>query len=159
MKRLKFCLLACMALAFFACDSGQVYEAMHKFEGQKWEDEDAPKFDFSIPDPGQEYNVACLIRNTLQYPKHNIYLTYTLEDSTGQVLDSQLLKKDLFDPVTGRPLGTGIGDIFDHEFMLKEHFKFPQRGGYRLKLQQFVRNEETSLPEIVAVGIRVSKSN
>ncbi|BDC98181.1 gliding motility lipoprotein GldH [Persicobacter psychrovividus] len=152
-KIIIFALLTCC----WACGPNHVYEAMHKFEDQQWQDQDAPVFDFSIADPAETYDVTCLIRNTLEYPKHNIYLTYTLEDSTGQVLDSELLKKDLFDATTGRPLGKGMGDIYDHEFALKTDFRFPHRGGYRLKLQQFVRNEGTSLPNIVAVGVRVLK--
>jgi gliding motility-associated lipoprotein GldH len=63
---------------------------------------------------------------------------------------------DLFDPITGAPLGDGLGDIFDHRILAVSNQRFPENGLYRFKIQQFMRQD--SLPLILSVGLRVEKA-
>ena len=62
---------------------------------------------------------------------------------------------NLFDPKTGEPFGNGLGDVFDHQFLLLENYKFERPGPYNFKLQQYMRMD--SLPEVLSAGIRVEK--
>jgi gliding motility-associated lipoprotein GldH len=78
---------------------------------------------------------------------------YTLEDSTGNVQSKALQNMDLFDPVTGKPLGEGLGDIFDHRILAISNHHFQQPGQYRFKIQQYMRQD--SLPLILSIGLRV----
>ena len=61
----------------------------------------------------------------------------------------------LMDAKTGRPLGSGIGDIYDHQFELLHDLKFNAAGTYKIILKQYMRKDP--LPGILAVGIRVEK--
>jgi len=62
----------------------------------------------------------------------------------------------LFDPKLGTPYGqSGLGDIFDHQFVLTEKFSFESSGVKTVEIQQFMRYD--SLPEIVSIGIRVER--
>jgi gliding motility-associated lipoprotein GldH len=62
----------------------------------------------------------------------------------------------LFDAKSGEPKGkSGIGDLYDHRFLLLQNYQFPRPGKYKIILEQFMRME--TLPGIVAVGVRVDK--
>ena len=63
----------------------------------------------------------------------------------------------LFDAKTGKPSGkSGIGDLYDHRFLLLQNYQFPKPGKYKIVLEQFMRMD--TLPGIVAIGIRVEKA-
>jgi hypothetical protein len=62
----------------------------------------------------------------------------------------------LFDSKTGQPKGSGLGDVFDHQFELVEKFQFQKQGSYTMKYQQFMRID--SLPMIHFVGARIAKT-
>ena len=111
------------------------------------------EFEFEIKNSEAEYNLYYNVRNSLSYPYHNLYIRHTLEDSLGNMLSSALQNMDLFDPVTGKPVGEGLGDIFDHQILAISDQKFPKNGWYRFKMQQFMRQD--SLPLILSVGLRV----
>jgi gliding motility-associated lipoprotein GldH len=144
-------------ILLMACESDRLYEKNYEFSNRIWHIDSIPEFQFEISSDTQEYNILLNIRNTLSYPYQNIYIQYYLEDTLGQDLESDLINHQLFNAKTGDPLGDGgVGDIYDHRFRLLENYRFPGEGTYRIKLQQYMRRD--SLPEIIAVGIRVDKS-
>ena len=53
-----------------------------------------------------------VIRYSNRYRFQNLYVTRILEDRRGRKLDSTLVNLQMFDEKTGRPLGSGLGDIF-----------------------------------------------
>jgi gliding motility-associated lipoprotein GldH len=63
---------------------------------------------------------------------------------------------DLFEPKTGKPLGSGLGDIFDHRQLLLDDYKFPNSGKYTISFQQYMRVD--SLTNIRSMGVRIEKS-
>lgn len=113
-------------------------------------------FEFHIEDSLADYNVYFNVRNSLDYPWTRINVTYSLQDSAGQSLAQKLVFHDLFD-ATGRPYGqSGIGDLYDHQFLLLGKFRFPRPGSYSLRLTQFSR--EDTLRGVLAVGARVERA-
>lgn len=139
---------------FMGCaDPIRVYEKNVDFDQKMWLVDSIAVFEFEILEPHKSYNLYYNIRNSLSYPYHNLYVKYTLEDTLGQVIGSKLQNMDLFDPVTGAPHGEGLGDIFDHRILAVSDQKFPSRGSYRFKIQQFMRQD--TLPMILSVGLRV----
>jgi gliding motility-associated lipoprotein GldH len=68
-----------------------------------------------------------------------------------------LMTEYLFDAKTGKPFGkSGIGDLYDHRFLLLKNYQFKSKGKYRMKFEQFMRTD--TLPGILAVGLRVERS-
>jgi gliding motility-associated lipoprotein GldH len=151
-----FTLFFIVSFAFYACDSQRVFEGYYDLPEKKWVNSQVIHFDFEIQDTQAPYNLYCNIRNTLSYPYYNLYIVYELKDSTNKVLVEKMIENNLMHPKTGEPFGKGIGDLFDHRFLLLSKYKFVQRGKYRLSLRQYMRMQE--LPEIVAVGCRVEKA-
>ncbi len=151
----------CQAIFFLlllaSCDGSRLFEKNEELTGKIWHVDSVKHFSVIIPDATTQYNILVNVRNTSSYPYHNLYLTYTLTDTTLVELSSDLLNNNLFDPVTGKPLGrSGLGDVFDHQFPVLENYQFPDSGRFLITLQQTMRLD--SLPEIISVGIRVERT-
>jgi gliding motility-associated lipoprotein GldH len=63
---------------------------------------------------------------------------------------------DLFDATSGKPLGDGLGDIFDHRILALSDYRFETAGTYRFKIEQYMRQD--TLPMILSMGLRVEFS-
>lgn len=152
-----FLLLFITTLFFTACDDNRVFEKIVDFEDRQWLVSEKPEFEFVIDNTGTQYNLYCNIRNTVSYPNSRFFFTYYLQDSTGAEIKRALMTEYLFDAKTGKPFGkSGIGDLYDHRFLLLKKHQFPYKGKYRVKFEQFMRTD--TLPGILAVGLRVERS-
>jgi gliding motility-associated lipoprotein GldH len=154
MKQLIFGAVMLFILA--SCDDSRVYEVNHEFDDKYWLADSTQSFKFTITDSTSAYNVYYNLRNSVSYPFRNIYVRYQLSDSSGNILETDLVNGDLFESKTGKPLGEGLGDVFDHQFPILNTYTFPTSGNYEVNLSQYMRRD--TLPEILAVGIRIEKS-
>lgn len=138
----------------FSCDSDRLFEQNINLKERYWRVDEPMIFDFKIEDSSQPYNIYYNIRNSLEYPYARLFVHYTLSDSTGVPIEKKLNAQFLFDQKTGKPLGkSGIGDVFDHQFLLLEKQVFNYPGKYQLKIEQY--NRQDTLRGILAVGARV----
>jgi len=135
------------------CDPSRVYEDHNDFHEAFWHVDSVQTFTFEIDDSDKAYNLYSTIRNSTIYSFHNLFFEYTIRDSVGEVLLKELKEVNLFDPVNGRPFGSGLGDLFDHRFLLEEAYQFDTVGHYSISFQQFMRLD--TLPFILSVGARV----
>lgn len=142
----------CLAL-FSSCDDSRLYDDYHDFDEQVWPVDSVQRFTFSISDTSQKYRLFHLVRNSADYSYYNLYIKFTLEDSLHQVIQSELQEVILFDPKTGNPYGSGLGDIFSHEFPALEGFAFPHEGNFTFSVQQYMRTQ--ALPGIQSIGLRI----
>lgn len=156
MKFIQFLALILSAFTFWACDNTRIYEQNIDIHEKTWNIDSVPGFSFNIDNTETSYNLYYNIRNTRAYPYRNLYLRYSIEDSLGQKISSGLHNVDLFDPKTGKPYGSGLGDLYDHQVLALENFQFKDPGLYHFTIQQYMRME--NLPEIVSVGLRVENS-
>lgn len=156
MKGLPFWVLTVTFFLVFGCDRQRVFEGKMDFSDGYWVFNNPAEFEFEILDTDREYNLLLNIRNTAKYQYQNIYLQYYLEDSTGRLLSKELKNIQLFNQITGVPLGKGLGDLFDVERTFLENYSFDNPGKYQLRIDQFMRQD--SLPEILSVGLRVEFS-
>jgi gliding motility-associated lipoprotein GldH len=145
--------------ALTACDPNRVYEDNTDLEANGepylWSVQTKPAFEFKIDDPAQLYNVYLNVRNASMYGYYNLYIKATLTGPAGPVGKPMLHQMILMDPKTGEPRGNGTGDIYDHQFLAMPRQRFPQAGTYRLRLEQYMRQDV--LPGIMSVGVRVEK--
>ncbi len=146
------------ALLFLTgCDSNRVFEDYAEFDDRTWKINDQIDFNFEIKDASKKYNLYYNVRNSLAYPYARIFVNYSLKDSTHTELTSALASNYLFDQKTGRPLGrSGLGDVYDNQFLLLRSHSFTAAGAYQVTLEQF--NRQDSLRGVIAVGIRVEEA-
>lgn len=148
--------LCLVGVVLWACSDSRVYEQVIDFDKREWIVTDKPSFEFEIEDTESRYNIFSDLRNTVSYPYARFYFTYYLQDSSGVEIQKKLMGEYLFDAKTGKPSGrSGIGDLYDHRFLLMQNYQFPKKGKYKIILEQFMRMD--TLPGIVAIGIRVEK--
>ena len=149
---------AAIMVILVSCDDDRVYEKNLDFNSRTWLVNDRPEFEFGITDTVQTYNLYCNVRNSLEYPFARMFITYYLKDSSGNVLEKQLVRQMLFDEKTGEPLGeSGLGDIYDHRIALKNNHRFPYAGKYQIAFEQFMRTD--TLAGVLAIGVRVEKTS
>ncbi len=153
---MRYLLPVAVTLMLAACDSSRLYEQNHTFTQRLWTVNDQPVFEFTITDNSIPYNLYITVRNESVYPYANLYLTYHLLDSADTEMQQKLITEFLFDKKSGRPLGqSGIGDIYDHRFLLLGNHVFPYSGRYTMRFEQFMRTD--TLKGVLAVGLRVEK--
>lgn len=149
---------AVFLIVLFSCDSDRVYEQQVDFKDKFWGSGAVPRFEFEITDHTKNYNLYCTVRNSLEFPFSRIFVTYQLEDSTHNQLQSNLVSTYLFDQKSGRPNGSsGLGDLFDHRIPLLRNHHFERPGMYTISLEQF--NRKDTLRGVLAVGVRVEVAN
>jgi gliding motility-associated lipoprotein GldH len=145
-----------IALVICSCDENRLYEDYKDFEERSWVVTDLPKFEFTIADTQKTYNIYCNLRNSVSYPFSDFRFTYYLKDSVGNTMESKLMIQYLFDRKSGKPFGeSGLGDIYDHQFLIRKDYKFKTAGRYSVAFEQFMRTE--ALEGILAVGLRVER--
>lgn len=136
-----------------SCDESRIFEKNEDLENKVWIADSSVSFRFDIPDLRERYNLYFNVRNTSAYPYENIYIKYQLSDTLNNVLKNELVNYNLFDPKTGEPYGSGLGDVFDHQLLLLKDFKFERPGPFVFEMRQYMRMD--SLPELLSAGMKV----
>ncbi len=149
--------LVLLCVVAFSCntDPNTVYKQHEDIEDGKWFLKNEPTFTYEIADTTQRYNVFYLVRNSQAYPYYNLYIKQFLLDDKQKPINETLNELILMDEKTGKPLGDGMGDLFDHKIVALKNFKFSRKGKYSIKIRQYMRQDP--LPEILSMGISIEK--
>ncbi len=144
-----------ISLWMLSCEDNSIWKGHEDLKDGSWFIKQTPKFTFEIQDENQIYNISYLVRNAIQYPYYNLYVTRELYDDKGKLMNTKLEELILFDQKTGKPLGDGLGDLFDHKILSFRNLKFPKKGKYTVVLKQYMRQDP--LLGILSIGINVEK--
>ena len=155
MKLTRFVAAAALLLLLNSCDESVVYKAHEDIDDGLWYIKNTPSFKVEIKDTLATYNLYYLVRNTLQYPYYNLYLTRTYTGPDQKQISRTLEEVYLSNETTGKPYGHGLGDLFDHKIPFLKNHQFPRSGTYTFTLAQSMR--QNPLPFLMSVGISVEK--
>lgn len=144
-----------VVLLLSGCDKNVVYKAHEDIDDGLWYIKNKPSFKVEITDTTQTYNVYYLLRNALQYPYYNLYLTRTFTGPDQKVISNTLEEVFISNETTGKPYGHGLGDLFDHKIPFLKNHRFARSGTYTFTLSQSMR--QNPLPFVISVGISVEK--
>ena len=157
-------LLSLFFIAISCSDGHRVFEQVQQIENGKWLRKEYVTLDLPVSDTIIDYNLFYTVRNTVDYPFYNLYLRLSIEDSIGSTIIDQDNELFLFHPNTGVPTGkhnylinTTLGGVYDHRFPIYTRLMFPHKGNYKVKIKQFMRNED-HIDGILAIGLRLDKS-
>ncbi len=149
-------LLFILLLTAAACqDKDTLYKAYEDVEDGQWFVNKKYDFQFEVSDTTQAYNLCYLVRNAQQYPYYNLYLTREMKGPEGNNLLVRLDEMYLSDETTGKPRGSGLGDLYDHKFVFQRNYRFPKAGRYTIAIAQSMRQDP--LPFIMGIGLSVEK--
>jgi gliding motility-associated lipoprotein GldH len=154
-KTSAYLLLFSLVIIAGSCDSNSVYKDHEDIEDGQWYVKHEPAFTFEITDTTQTYNVYYLVRNSIAYPYYNLYVKRFLLNDKNKIVNEALNELILMDEKSGKPLGDGLGDLFDHKIMALKSYRFPGKGKYTFKVRQYMRQDP--LPEILSMGVSVEK--
>lgn len=155
MKFFWFVSIFTLCLTLSGCDENVVYKAHEDIDDGLWYIKNKPTFTVEITDTTATYNLYYLLRNTLQYPYYNMYLTRNFTGPDQKVISNTLEEVYLSNETTGKPYGHGLGDLFDHKIPFLKNHKFQRSGTYTFTLTQSMR--QNPLPFVMSVGISVEK--
>ena len=133
-----------------SCDSSRVYEQFQAIP-DFWSQNDTLSFDFKVKETGY-YKITFHVRQSSEYRYNNFYYYYFL--SSDSVLYDGLNEINFYDSKTGKPLGKGIGDLFDHRDEVLDSIELYPKKNYRFSILQYMRKD--SLTTIKRVGLRIN---
>ncbi len=153
-----YLMILILSSGLISCGQERIYEKNYDISNEKWAIDSVYVFEFEIKDAKAKYNFFYNLRNDLLYPYQNIYVTFYLENNQKEVIDQELQNITLFDSKTGKPFGSGFGDVYSHQLPIPKltNFKFPKAGKYTYRLEQRMR--EDPLPKIISVGLKIEKA-
>jgi gliding motility-associated lipoprotein GldH len=138
--------------SLLGCDRNRIFEKHVDLKGS-WPLQSSQLFEFDIIDSEIPYHITGMVRNKNSYAFNNLYIKFELfhEDS---LIKTNLTEVILFEPKTGKPLGSGMGSTFDRNFDFVKSHTFETSGHYKIKLTQFMRLD--TLKDIDRIGVRVA---
>lgn len=139
--------------SFLSCDSNAIFKDHEDIDDGVWYVKNEPSFTFEITDISQPYNVYYLVRNSIGYPYYNLYVKRFLLNEKNKIVNEALNELILMDERTGKPMGDGLGDLFDHKIVALKNYRFPKAGKYTFKVRQYMRQDP--LPGIMSMGVSV----
>ena len=139
--------------SFLSCNSNAIFKDHEDIDDGVWYVKNEPSFTFEITDISQPYNVYYLVRNSIGYPYYNLYVKRFLLNEKNKIVNEALNELILMDERTGKPMGDGLGDLFDHKIVALKNYRFPKAGKYTFKVRQYMRQDP--LPGIMSVGVSV----
>lgn len=137
-----------------ACNGDRLFEEFRGMQDLQWGVEDTVSFEVAEVDPNLSPTFIA-VRYNDRYEFHNLYVRYLLKDSIGTVLADSLINVYLFDPKTGKPLGSGYGNVYTKYDELPPLQVAPS-DKYRFEFIQYMRTD--TLGGVEAVGLRINKS-
>ena len=135
-----------------SCDPKRVYENTIDLNQGYWHADSAFTFQIPVEEEG-DFRLYMDIRNTSAYEYYNLYINYSLKKD-GAMISTQMKELILFDPKTGKPKGSGLGDIVDSRLPLVDSLHLLP-GIHEFKVLQNMRKD--SLMELRSVGVRLER--
>lgn len=151
-----------MALFFIAstllsCDKNRIFDE-YKTINDGWHKDSIVTFTFEEEVSKKPANMFINIRNNDDYEFSNLFLIVKMEQPKGKIkvdtLEYQMANPD------GSLMGEGFSDIKESKLWYKEKVAFPEKGTYKVSIQQAVRQTGKvkgveKLNGITEIGFRI----
>lgn len=129
-------ILFLLASTLVSCDKNQIFDQYKTFDNG-WHKDSIVSFDFEQEVSKKPLNMFVNIRNNDDYEFNNLFLIVKLEQPKGKIkidtLEYQMANPD------GTLMGEGFSDIKESKLWYKENFSFPEKGKYKVSIQQAIR--------------------
>lgn len=153
-NKILFLLVPFLAIS---CDKKRVFDE-YKSVGNTWHKDSIVTFDLPKLDAKKHYNLFVNIRDNDDYAFNNLFLIVALEEPNKKVI-VDTLEYEMTNP-DGTLLGEGFTDVKENKLFFKENVTFNQKGIYKVRIKQAVRQTGKiegveSLTGISDVGFRI----
>ncbi|WP_276360125.1 gliding motility lipoprotein GldH [Daejeonella sp. H1SJ63] len=135
-------------------DSVTLVDSNFELDKRNWSYTEKVRVPLNIEEAGIPYNIYLNLRHTSDYKYSNIFLLIHITEPNGKkTTERKEFKLALPD---GEWLGSGSGNMYSYQLMIKENYKFPVKGKYMIELEQNMR--DNPLNHVTDAGIRVEKA-
>lgn len=145
-------ILSLTLIAMASCDSNRMFEEFRELP-EGWAVVDTASFPVYLTQGDKDYRMTTQFRCDISYPFNNLYYHLILRDSRRSVLSSNLEQVLFFEPKTGKPLGSGLGDLYSVEQTIDRVVTLNEPDTVWVQLIQYMRQD--TLKGIDRVGLRV----
>ncbi|WP_454804601.1 gliding motility lipoprotein GldH [Mucilaginibacter phyllosphaerae] len=158
MNACKFVFGGLIALVLFTApgctDSNAILDKNTEIANHNWSYVNRVKYDVTIDDITVPYNLYFNVRVSGSYRYSNLFALF-FQTSPGKKTHTtryefKLANKD------GEWLGSGSGNLYSYQLLLRKNYKFPAKGVYHFEIEQNMR--DNPLREVVDAGLRVEKA-
>jgi gliding motility-associated lipoprotein GldH len=140
---------------FLGCNENELVNERHSMGEMGWLQKNQLEIPFEITDTTTIYDLQVAIRQTNTYSFYNLYFISEILSEAGTSLKKAEAEAIFYDAKSGKPKGSGIGDMYSHSYTIFKNVKFPKSGAYRIRLQQNMRVD--TLEGILSVGASLVK--
>lgn len=149
-----WCLPFILALFFFtACQPENRWFLMKNFPGDKWPSDSAVRFTFRVDEPSKNLDFIYQVQYADNYPFENIWLDYVISEPNGKTIAHSRDNLMLFEPKSGKPLGTGSSERRFLDAYFLRNISLSQTGQYQVTINHYMRID--SLSGIQSIGLKI----
>ena len=154
---LRFQLIIGLLIGFLClgCSENELVNERQSMGEIGWIQKNKFEIPFEITDTSHLYDMQVAIRQTNTYSFYNLYFISEILSDAGTSLKKAEAEAIFYDAKSGKPKGSGIGDMYSHSYTIFKNIKFPKSGAYRILLKQNMRMD--TLEGIVSVGASLVK--
>ncbi len=145
--------LVILTILLWSCSNTTVYEQDFDVDETAWHYNDTLSFNFEIENPNQNYNLLINLKYLKTYKYRNIFFFVDVIAPENQIYRDTI--ECIMASPTGKWLGKSSGDYIQHQFMYRYNVNFPEKGTYRINIQQAMR--DSLLPKISKLGLELQK--
>jgi len=140
-----------IVILFTACSPSAIYKEDFDVDENGWNYTDTLSYQFDILNEHENYNLLINLKYNKSYKYNNIFFFVDIEAPNLQNYRDTI--ECIMANPSGRWLGKISGDYVEHQFMYRYKVNFPEKGNYRVKIQQAMR--DSLLKKIASVGIEL----
>jgi gliding motility-associated lipoprotein GldH len=98
-----------------ACQTDTLVDQQVSLSEQGWLQKNKIFIDFQVTDTSKSYDVRVAFRQSNEYPFYNLYFVPKILNADGKVIKRAFAEALLYDAKTGKPRGSGLGDMYSHQ--------------------------------------------
>ena len=146
---ISFSILCCL----FSCDKKTIYSNYYLFQDNIWHEDSSIVFTFnSYNSTNLKFNLNISYNN--DYPFQNFYTSYSLLDSSKNILNSKMIEFQLFEKRYGYPLGSGTFRNFIIDSLIINTNEIQKNSEYTFLIKHSMR--ENKLKGIDKIGLSIT---
>lgn len=139
MKKIVGILLS--VVLFISCSQDSIYTNYFDFQNKEWNSDSSIVFNFNSQDyTNLNFNLSLSYSNS--YPFQNIYTSYSLLDSSKNIIKSEMIEYQLFDKKYGYPIGSGVFQDFVLDSIVIESITLNKNSEYTFLVKHSMREDK-----------------
>ncbi len=142
-----------LIVLLISCSQDSIYTNYFDFQDDEWYSDSSIVFKFNSQNEiNLNFNLSLSYSN--EYPYQNIYTSYSLLDSSKNILRSEMIEYQLFEKKYGFPLGSGVFQDFVLDSLVIESISLDKNSEYIFLVKHSMREDKLNGISRIALDIK-----